>query len=157
MNTGRRMIGWDETLEGGLAPNATVMSWRGEGGGIEAARQHHDVIMTPDTYLYFNHYQSKDTEEEPEANGGYSPHSTRVWLRTHTFNAPLLTSQKFIKGVQANHWTEYITTFPQLQYMALPRWAALCEIQWSQPEKKDYADFSRTIVAADSFVRCPGI
>ena len=137
---GRRMIGWDETLEGGLAPNATVMSWRGEGGGIEAARQHHDVIMTPDTYLYFNHYQSKDTEEEPEANGGYSP-------LAHVYGyepiPSMLTSdeQKFIKGVQANHWTEYITTFPQLQYMALPRWAALCEIQWSQPEKKDYADF----------------
>ena len=137
---GRRMIGWDETLEGGLAPNATVMSWRGEGGGIEAARQHHDVIMTPDTYLYFNHYQSKDTEEEPEANGGYSP-------LAHVYGyepiPSMLTSdeQKFIKGVQANHWTEYITTFPQLQYMALPRWAALCEIQWSQPEKKDYTDF----------------
>lgn len=95
------------------------MSWRGEGGGIEAARQHHDVIMTPDTYLYFNHYQSKDTEEEPEANGGYSP-------LAHVYGyepiPSMLTSdeQKFIKGVQANHWTEYITTFPQLQYMALP-------------------------------------
>ena len=137
---GRSIIGWDEILNGDVAPNATVMSWRGEGGGIEAARQHHDVIMTPDTYLYFNHYQSKDTEEEPEANGGYSP-------LAHVYGyepiPSMLTSdeQKFIKGVQANHWTEYITTFPQLQYMALPRWAALCEIQWSQPEKKDYADF----------------
>ena len=137
---GRQIIGWDEILEGGLAPNATVMSWRGEGGGIEAAKQKHDVIMTPDTYLYFNHYQSKDTEEEPEANGGYSP-------LAHVYGYEPIPSmlasdeRKFIKGVQANHWTEYITTFPQLQYMALPRWAALCEIQWSQPEKKDYTDF----------------
>ena len=137
---GRQIIGWDEILEGGLAPNATVMSWRGESGGIEAAKQKHDVIMTPDTYLYFNHYQSKDTEEEPEANGGYSP-------LAHVYGYEPIPSmlasdeRKFIKGVQANHWTEYITTFPQLQYMALPRWAALCEIQWSQPEKKDYTDF----------------
>ena len=68
-----RFIGWDEILEGGLAPNSTVMSWRGESGGIEAAKQHHDVIMSPNTYLYFDYYQSKDVENEPEAIGGYLP------------------------------------------------------------------------------------
>lgn len=73
---GRQMIGWDETLEGGLAPNATVMSWRGEGGGIEAARLKHKVIMTPNTYLYFDYYQSADKAHEPEAIGGYLPCST---------------------------------------------------------------------------------
>ncbi|WP_300698364.1 glycoside hydrolase family 20 protein [Bacteroides sp.] len=141
LNThGRQMIGWDETLEGGLAPNATVMSWRGESGGIEAAKQHHDVIMTPNTYLYFDYYQTKDTENEPLGIGGYLP-------LEHVYNyEPMPRSltpeeQKYIIGVQANHWTEYIPTLAHLQYMALPRWAALCEIQWSQPEKKNYRNF----------------
>ncbi|MDE6216258.1 glycoside hydrolase family 20 protein [Bacteroides sp.] len=137
---GRQMIGWDETLEGGLAPNATVMSWRGEGGGIEAAKQHHDVIMTPNTYLYFDYYQSKDTENEPEAIGGYLP-VERVYSYEPMPRSLTPEEQKYIIGVQANHWTEYIPTFAQLQYMCLPRWAALCEIQWSQPEKKNYQDF----------------
>ena len=137
---GRQIIGWDETLEGGLAPNATVMSWRGESGGIEAARQHHDVIMTPNTYLYFDYYQTKDTENEPEAIGGYLP-MERVYSYEPMPKSLTPEEQKYIKGVQANHWTEYMTTFSQVQYMALPRWAALCEIQWSQPDKKDYQNF----------------
>lgn len=142
---GRRMIGWDETLEGGLAPNATVMSWRGEGGGIEAARQGHDVIMTPNTYLYFDYYQSKDVEREPEAIGGYVP-LERVYGYEPVPRVLAPGERKFIKGVQANHWTEYIPTFSRLQYMALPRWAALCEIQWSQPERKDYAGFLKRLL-----------
>ncbi len=137
---GRQMIGWDETLEGGLAPNATVMSWRGEAGGIEAARQHHDVIMTPNTYLYFDYYQSKDTENEPEAIGGYLP-IERVYSYEPMPKALSPEEQQYIKGVQANHWTEYMPTFSQVQYMALPRWAALSEVQWSQPEKKNYENF----------------
>lgn len=137
---GRQMIGWDETLEGGLAPNATVMSWRGEGGGIEAAKQHHDVIMTPNTYLYFDYYQTKDTENEPMAIGGYLP-LERVYSYEPMPRSLTQEEQKYIVGVQANHWTEYIPTFSQLQYMALPRWAALCEIQWSQADKKDYQNF----------------
>lgn len=137
---GRQMIGWDETLEGGLAPNATVMSWRGEGGGIEAAKQHHDVIMTPNTYLYFDYYQTKDTENEPMAIGGYLP-LERVYSYEPMPRSLTQEEQKYIVGVQANHWTEYIPTFSQLQYMALPRWAALCEIQWSQANKKDYQNF----------------
>jgi hexosaminidase len=131
---GRQIIGWDEILEGGLAPNATVMSWRGEKGGIEAAKQKHDVIMTPNTYLYFDYYQAKDVDNEPFGIGGYLPLEPMPASLTPE-------EQKYIKGVQANLWTEYIATFPHAQYMVLPRWAALCEIQWSSPEKKNYADF----------------
>ena len=137
---GRQMIGWDETLEGGLAPNATVMSWRGEGGGIEAAKQHHDVIMTPNTYLYFDYYQTKDTENEPLGIGGYLP-LERVYGYEPMPRSLTPEEQKYIIGVQANHWTEYIPTLSHLQYMALPRWAALCEVQWSSPEEKNYQDF----------------
>lgn len=137
---GRQIIGWDEILEGGLAPNATVMSWRGEGGGIEAARQKHDVIMTPNTYLYFDYYQTKDTENEPLAIGGYLP-IERVYSYEPMPASLTPEEQKYIVGVQANHWTEYIPTYAQLEYMALPRWAALCEVQWTNPEKKDYANF----------------
>lgn len=137
---GRQIIGWDEILEGGLAPNATVMSWRGEGGGIEAARQKHDVIMTPNTYLYFDYYQTKDTENEPLAIGGYLP-LERVYNYEPMPASLTPEEQKFIVGVQANHWSEYIPSYSQLQYMALPRWAALSEIQWTNPDKKDYKDF----------------
>ncbi|MBQ2011741.1 MAG: family 20 glycosylhydrolase [Bacteroidaceae bacterium] len=137
---GRQMIGWDETLEGGLAPNATVMSWRGEGGGIEAARQKHNVIMTPNTYLYFDYYQTKDTENEPLAIGGYLP-LERVYSYEPMPKALSAEEQKYIVGVQANLWAEYITTFSQAEYMLLPRLAALSEIQWSSADKKNYECF----------------
>lgn len=137
---GRQMIGWDETLEGGLAPNATVMSWRGEGGGIEAARQKHNVIMTPNTYLYFDYYQTKDTEYEPLAIGGYLP-LERVYSYEPMPKALSAEEQKYIVGVQANLWAEYITTFSQAEYMLLPRLAALSEIQWSSADKKNYECF----------------
>ena len=137
---GRQIIGWDEILEGGLAPNATVMSWRGEGGGIEAAKQKHDVIMTPNTYLYFDYYQTKDTENEPLAIGGYLP-IERVYNYEPMPASLTPEEQKYIIGVQANHWSEYIPTYSQLQYMALPRWAALSEVQWTNPDKKDYKGF----------------
>ena len=125
---GRQIIGWDEILEGGLAPNATVMSWRGERGGIEAAKQKHDVIMTPNTYLYFDYYQTKDTENEPLGIGGYLP-LERVYSYEPMPTSLTPEEQKYIKGVQANLWTEYIPTFSHAQYMVLPRWAALCEIK----------------------------
>lgn len=141
---GRQMIGWDETLEGGLAPNATVMSWRGEGGGIEAARQHHKVIMTPNTYLYFDYYQTKDIQNEPEAIGGYLPIQT-VYNYEPMPSRLSADEQKYIIGVQANIWTEYMPTFRQVEYMALPRLAALSEVQWSQPEDKSYAYFTHRI------------
>ena len=137
---GRQIIGWDEILEGGLAPNATVMSWRGERGGIEAAKQKHDVIMTPNTYLYFDYYQTKDTENEPLGIGGYLP-LERVYSYEPMPTSLTPEEQQYIKGVQANLWTEYIATFSHAQYMVLPRWAALCEVQWSTPDKKNYEDF----------------
>ena len=137
---GKKIIGWDEILEGGLAPNATVMSWRGEKGGIEAAKQKHDVIMTPNTYLYFDYYQTKDTENEPLGIGGYLP-LERVYSYEPMPASLTPEEQKYIKGVQANLWTEYIPTFSHAQYMVLPRWAALSEIQWSAPDKKNYEDF----------------
>lgn len=141
---GRKMIGWDETLEGGLAPNATVMSWRGEAGGIEAAKQHHDVVMTPNTYLYFDYYQSKDTETEPMAIGGYLP-IERVYSYEPMPKSLSPEKQKYIVGVQANLWTEYIPDFKQVQYMVLPRMAALCESQWCAPEKKNYEAFLQRV------------
>lgn len=141
---GRKMIGWDETLEGGLAPNATVMSWRGEAGGIEAAKQHHDVVMTPNTYLYFDYYQSKDTETEPMAIGGYLP-MERVYSYEPMPKSLSPEEQKYIVGVQANLWTEYIPDFKQVQYMVLPRMAALSESQWCAPEKKNYEAFLQRV------------
>jgi len=137
---GRKMIGWDEILEGGLTPNATVMSWRGEAGGIKAARMHHDVIMVPNTYLYFDYYQTKDTENEPLAIGGYVP-LERVYGYEPLPDVLSTEEQKHILGLQANHWSEYMPTMSHLQYMALPRWAALSELQWTLREMKDYDDF----------------
>ncbi|MDO5105135.1 family 20 glycosylhydrolase [Capnocytophaga sp.] len=142
---GRRIIGWDEILEGGIAPNATVMSWRGIEGGTFAAQTGHDAIMTPMSFLYFDYYQSQDTENEPLAIGGYVPVE-----RAYSFEPvpEVLTPEKrkHILGVQANIWTEYIKTFKQVQYMALPRFAALAEVQWTQPEKKNYPDFLKRVV-----------
>ena len=137
---GRQMIGWDETLEGGLAPNATVMSWRGEGGGIEAAKQKHNVIMSPNTYLYFDYYQTKDIDNEPLAIGGYLP-LENVYNYEPMPKSLTPEEQKYIIGVQANMWVEYIPTFSQVEYMELPRMAALSEIQWSGAEKKNYDCF----------------
>ena len=136
---GRHIIGWDEILEGGLAPNATVMSWRGVDGGIEAAKQHHNVIMTPNTYLYFDYYQSTDTENEPLAIGGYLP-LERVYSLEPTAGIPD-EYKKYVIGVQANLWTEYIPTFSQVEYMVMPRMAALAEVQWTDPSKKEYQSF----------------
>lgn len=137
---GRNAIGWDEILEGGVSENATVMSWRGESGGIEAARLKHRVIMTPNTYCYFDYYQSKDCDNEPFAIGGFLPIK-------HVYDYEPLPAnltpeeQSYIWGVQCNVWTEYIPTFSQVQYMMLPRGAALSEVQWSLPEAKDYEKF----------------
>ncbi|BEG98737.1 glycoside hydrolase family 20 protein [Bacteroides sedimenti] len=140
---GRRIIGWDEILEGGLAPDATVMSWRGMEGGIEAAKQGHDVIMTPSSHLYFDHYQSLDPRE-PLAIGGYS--SVERVYSFEPIPAELTKEEaKHILGAQANLWTEYIPTESYLEYMLVPRLAALSEVQWTNPEKKNYSDFTNRI------------
>ncbi len=141
---GRQIIGWDEILEGGLAPNATVMAWRGENYAIEAARQGHDAIMTVTSYLYFDYYQSADIENEPLAIGGYLP-LERVYS-FHPLPAVLTPEeQKHIIGVQANLWTEYIASYRHAEYMYLPRMAALSELQWSAAEK-DYQGFLQRLL-----------
>ncbi len=139
---GRQIIGWDEILEGGLAPNATVMSWRGEGGGIAAAQLGHDVIMTPGSGgLYFDHAQSK-SPQEPLTIGGNAP-----LAKTYAYDPvpAALTSeqQKHIIGVQANVWTEYMTTPSKVEYMILPRMFALSEVAWTPKGNKDYKNFSQ--------------
>lgn len=141
---GRNTIGWDEILEGGLAEGATVMSWRGESGGIAAAKQHHDVVMTPNSYLYFDYYQSLDKANEPLAIGGYLPLET-VYSYEPMPKELTADEARHIIGVQANIWTEYMPTFKQMQYMALPRLAALSEVQWSQPALKDYNSFTNRL------------
>ena len=141
---GRKMIGWDEVLEGGLAPNATVMSWRGEGGGIEAARMKHDVIMTPNTYCYFDYYQTADKNSVPLAIGGYLP-IERVYSYEPMPKQLEPEYHAYITGVQANLWTEYIPTFSHAQYMELPRMAALCEVQWLNADQKDFDAFVKRL------------
>lgn len=141
---GRQIIGWEEILEGGLAPNATVMSWRGIEGGVEAVKHKQNAIMTPSSFLYFDYYQTTDIDNEPQAIGGYVPLE-----KVYNFE-PIpkeLTSEeaKHIIGVQANLWTEYIPTYSQVEYMELPRMAALSEVQWSTPARKDYMDFLKRL------------
>ena len=140
---GRYIIGWDEILEGGLAPNATVMSWRGERGGIEAARMHHYVIMTPGGYCYFNHYQA-DPKTEPLAIGGFTPLS-KVYFYDPVPDALTEKEAKYVLGAQGNMWTEYIKTFWQVEYMALPRMTALAEVLWTKAELKNWQDFRRRL------------
>lgn len=142
---GRKIIGWDEILEGELAPTATVHSWRGISGGLEAAKKGHNCIMSPNTFMYFDYYQTKHTADEPLAIGGYVPVET---VYNYEPMHPSLTpeQQKHIIGVQANLWTEYIHTFTHVEYMELPRMAALCEVQWCKPENKDFEDFKQRII-----------
>jgi hexosaminidase len=139
----KKLIGWDEILEGGLAPEATVMSWRGVKGGLEAASQGHDVVMTPGTHCYFDHYQGPQNEE-PLAWGGYLPLS-----KVYKFD-PIVESMsdeeaKHVLGGQANLWSEYIPTNEQSEYMIYPRIAALSETVWSTKASRDWDDFSRRI------------
>ena len=136
----RKLIGWDEILEGGLAPEATVMSWRGTKGGIEAAKQHHDVIMTPTTHCYFDYYQSENKENEPLAIGGYLP-LEKVYSYDPMPEELSEEEAKYILGAQGNLWTEYIKTPDKVEYMTYPRATALSEVVWTQPEKKDYGSF----------------
>ncbi|HSO88002.1 MAG TPA: beta-N-acetylhexosaminidase [Draconibacterium sp.] len=137
---GRRLVGWDEILEGGLAPGAIVMSWRGEKGGIEAAKQKHDVVMSPNSHMYIDHYQSRNTENEPLAIGGFLP--VEKVYEYEPVPAELSAEEaKYILGVQTNLWTEYIATTSKAEYMLLPRLQAQAEVGWTPKEKKDYNDF----------------
>lgn len=145
---GRKIIGWDEILEGELAKGATVMSWRGTDGGIKASAMGFDVIMTPNTYCYFDYYQSEDQDKEPFGIGGNLP------LEKVYGYEPLegldAEQQKHILGVQANLWTEYVATPEHLEYMLLPRMNALSEVQWCVPENKDIERF-KAAMEAESF------
>lgn len=135
----RKMIGWDEILEGGLAPEATVMSWRGESGGIAAAQQGHNVVMTPGTPCYFDHYQG-DPETEPLAIGGFN--TLRKVYNYEPIPAELNNEQAIhVLGAQANLWTEYIPTYEHAEYMILPRMLALSEVVWSPKESRNWESF----------------
>ena len=137
---GRRVIGWDEILEGNVSETAIIMSWRGTEGGIEAARKGHDVIMAPSSHLYFDYYQSEDIASEPECIGGYLP-VERVYEFQPLPEELTPEQQKHIIGVQANIWTEYIASFRHVQYMAMPRMDALTELQWNNPQERDFNVF----------------
>ena len=136
----RRLVGWDEILEGGLPPAATVMSWRGYEGGIKAANSGHDVIMTPTSYCYFDYYQSKDKDSEPLAIGGFLP-LEKVYLFEPI--PPEIDPEKVhhILGGQGNVWTEYIKTESHLEYMAMPRMSAMSEVLWSSKLDRSYKGF----------------
>ncbi|MBS7342662.1 MAG: family 20 glycosylhydrolase [Parabacteroides sp.] len=143
---GRRLIGWDEILEGGLASEATVMSWRGEAAGFKSARMGHDVIMTPGSYMYFDFYQA-DPRYQPVAIGGYTP--IRKVYNYNPIPQDSLTAEeaKHFLGVQANTWTEYIPTPEHLEYMMFPRALAVAEIGWTPQEKRDWQDFKPRVNA----------
>lgn len=136
----RRLIGWDEILEGGLAPNATVMSWRGEAGGIAAAQAGHDVVMAPNTYTYFDYYQSEEKSTEPLAIGGYLPLEVVYGYEPIPSSIDPANSHHIL-GTQAQIWTEYIPEPTKVEYMAFPRLCALAEVAWTDKEKKDYRNF----------------
>ena len=130
---GKKIIGWDEILEGGLAPNATVMSWRGTQGAIDAAKEGHEVILTPGSHAYFDHYQS-NSQDEPLAIGGFLP-----LKKVYSFNPipPELSKEeeKYVLGAQGNVWTEYMKTEDQVEYMVFPRILAMSEVLWSGATK----------------------
>ncbi len=139
----RKMIGWDEILEGGLAPDATVMSWRGESGGIAAAKMKHDVVMTPGNPVYFDHYQG-DPLSEPIAIGGFN---TLKKVYDYEPLPKALNEQEagYVLGAQANLWTEFVTTPKQVEYMVLPRMLALSEVLWSPKSSKDWTGFNERL------------
>ena len=140
---GRKMIGWDEILEGGLAPDATVMSWRGEAGGIEAAKMKHDVVMTPGFPLYFNQYQA-GPEGEPRANGGMNT-LKNVYEYEPIPKELSPSQQKFVLGAQGNLWGEYIVNPLHVEYMILPRMLALAEVVWSPVQNKNWENFNQRL------------
>jgi hexosaminidase len=139
----RKLIGWDEILEGGLAPEATVMSWRGISGGIAAAKEQHEVIMTPGAYCYFDHYQA-NPKYEPKAIGGYTT-LKKVYSYEPIPDSLTKEEAKYILGAQANMWTEYIATEHHLEYMLLPRMLALAEVDWTNPKNKSWEDFNQRL------------
>jgi hexosaminidase len=138
----RRMIGWSEIQEGGLPPNAAVMDWIG--GGAEAAASGHPVVMSPNTYCYFDYYQSRDRAEEPPASGSYLPIE-----KVYSFEpVPAALDARFstnILGAQANLWTEYVPSLKQVEYMMFPRLCAFSEVVWSPQSAREPEDFRKRL------------
>jgi len=139
----RKLIGWDEILEGGLAPDATVMSWQGEEGGIKAANSGHDVIMTPGSPMYFDSYQDNPMNE-PEAIGGFNSLS-KVYAYNPVAKGIEEKNEKHVLGVQANVWVEYMPTTEHVEYMVFPRALALAEVAWTSEKEKDWLDFEKRL------------
>ena len=146
LSKGRRIIGWDEILDGGLAPDATVMSWRGTEGGIKAMEMGHDVIMTPGRYCYLDHAQDAPFRE-PESIGGYLPLDT-VYVYEPVEASMPADKIHHLKGLQANLWSEYVVTDNHAEYMYWPRAFALAETAWSQPEDKNVDNFRKRALHA---------
>ena len=146
---GRTLMGWDETLEGGLSENAMIMSWRGEEGGVAAARQHHEAVMTPGGWCYFDHYQLRnknpqDQNIQPLGIGGYLPLS-KVYGYDPVPKELSAEEAKYIVGVQCNLWSEYLVSPQHVEYMLMPRLAALSEVQWLETDRKNYDDFQQRL------------
>ena len=153
---GRKMIGWDEIMEGGLSPQATVMSWRGESAGFRTARMGQDVVMTPGNYMYLDFYQA-DPRKQPFAIGGYTPIRKVYSYNPLPKDSLSAEEAKHILGVQANTWTEYITTPEHLEYMMFPRALAVAEIGWTPQEKRDWQDFKPRVNAQIPVLRKMGL
>lgn len=154
-NKGRKIIGWDEILEGGLAPNAAVMSWRGTEGGIVAAKQKHFVVMSPGSHCYFDHYQG-EPKNEPIAIGGYTP-VEKVYSFNPTPKELSTEESTYILGGQANLWTEYIETPEHVEYMIFPRIIALSEVLWGTSNPEKYKDFQTRMIQQFSLLEKKGI
>lgn len=153
---GRQIIGWDEILEGGLAPNAMVQSWRGIEGGIQACRQGHDVVMSPTSHCYFDYYQSENLGEEPPAIGGFLP-LERVYAFEPVPEVLSPEEARHVIGAEGALWTEYIPTPELLEYMAFPRATALAEVVWSSPEVRNYPDFLQRLSAMNKRLHKLGV
>lgn len=149
---GRQLIGWDETLEGGLSENAAVMSWRGYEGGKAAAKLHHHVVMTPTNNCYFDYYQLKNRDAQPLGIGGYLPLS-KVYSMEPVPEDLTKEEAQYILGAQCNLWTEYMLSPDHVEYMLLPRLAAMSEVQWLQPEAKNYEQFLARLASLEQSYR----
>ena len=142
---GKSLIGWDEILEGGLAPNAIVMSWRGEEGGIAAAKEKHRVIMTPNSYVYFDYQQDKHDDSVTISNNKWHIPIEKVYSWSIVPNSLKDDEKQYIWGGQANLWTEYMKNPAKVEYMLFPRGAALSEVLWTTPAERDYKDFQKRL------------
>lgn len=156
MSKGRKLIGWDEIMEGGLSPDATVMSWRGEEAGLKAAQMGHDVVMTPGNYMYFDFYQA-DPKTQPYAIGGYTPVKKVYGYNPVPQDSLSAEAAKHILGVQANTWTEYIPTKEHLEYMMFPRALAVAEIGWTPQSERSWEDFKPRLNANIPILKKKGL